>query len=148
MKIRLLPHIQLCAYVLDLNPEDNSSNVSFDSIGNMTIYSRSLFDMENAHIFDLNDLKEKLSHVLINQDYPLNGGILDIVPYELGFLILSEGIMDIYTHKVLYSDVIDCMLHDSNYLESYSQEFRFSSRTEAIKYYHINDNRIEIGLSY
>lgn len=148
MKIRLLPHIQLCAYVLDLNPENNSSNVSFDSIGNMTIYPRSLFDMENAHIFDLNDLKEKLSHVLINQDYPLNGGILDIVPYELGFLILSEGIMDIYTHKVLYSDVIDCMIHDSNYLESYSQEFRFSSRIEAIKYYHINDNRIEIGLSY
>ena len=100
MKIRLLPHIQLCAYILDLNPEDNSSNVSFDSIGNMTIYPRSLFDMENAHIFDLNDLKEKLSYVLINQDYPLNGGILDIVPYELGFLILSEGIMDIYTNKV------------------------------------------------
>ena len=148
MKIRLLPHIQLCAYVLDLNPEDNSSNVSFDSIGNMTIYPRSLFDMENAHIFDLNDLKEKLSHVLINQDYPLNGGILDIVPYELGFLILSEGIMDIYTHKVLYSDVIDCMLQDSSYLESYSQEFRFSSRTEAIKYYHSNDNRIKIGLSH
>ena len=148
MKIRLLPHIQLCAYVLDLNPEDNGSNVSFDSIGNMTIYPRSLFDMENAHIFDLNDLKEKLSHVLINQNYPLNGGILDIVPYELGFLILSEGIMDIYTHKVLYSDVIDCMLQDSSYLESYSQEFRFSSRTEAIKYYHSNDNRIKIGLSY
>ena len=148
MKIRLLPHIQLCAYVLDLNLEDNSSNVSFDSIGNMTIYPRSLFDMENAHIFDLNDLKEKLSHVLINQDYPLNGGILDIIPYELGFLILSEGIMDIYTHKVLYSDVIDCMLRDSSYLESYSQEYRFSSRSEAIKYYHINDNRIEIGLSY
>ena len=148
MKIRLLPHIQLCAYVLDLNPEDNSSNVSFDSIGNMTIYPRSLFDMENAHIFDLNDLKEKLSHVLINQDYPLNGGILDIVPYELGFLILSEGIMDIYTHKVLYSNVIDCMLQDSSYLDSYSQEYRFSSRLEAIKYYHNNDNRIKIGLSY
>ena len=148
MKIRLLPHIQLCAYVLDLNPEDNSSNVSFDSIGNMTIYPRSLFDMENAHIFDLNDLKEKLSYVLINQNYPLNGGILDIVPYELGFLILSEGIMDIYTHKVLYSDVIDCMLRDSSYLDSYSQEYRFSSRSEAIKYYHSNDNRIKIGLSY
>lgn len=148
MKIRLLPHIQLCAYVLDLNPEDNSSNVSFDSIGNMTIYPRSLFDMENSHIFDLNDLKEKLSHVLINQDYPLNGSILDIVPYELGFLILSEGIMDIYTHKVLYSDVIDCMLRDTSYLDSYSQEYRFSSRSEAIKYYHSNDNRIKIGLSY
>lgn len=148
MKIRLLPHIQLCAYVLDLNPEDNSSNVSFDSIGNMTIYPRSLFDMENAHTFDLNALKEKLSHVLINQDYPLNGGILDIIPYELGFLILSEGIMDIYTHKVLYSDVIDCMLRDSSYLDSYSQEYRFSSRSEAIKYYHSNDNRIKIGLSY
>ena len=48
MKIHLLPHIQLCAYVLDLNPEDNSSNVSFDSIGNMTIYPRFLFDMENT----------------------------------------------------------------------------------------------------
>lgn len=148
MKIRLLPHIQLCAYVLDLNPEDNSSNVSFDSIGNMTIYSRSLFDVDNSYIFDLKDLKDKLSYVLINQDYPLNGGILDIIPYELGFLIISEGILDIYTHKVLYSDVIDCMIHDSNYLESYSQEFRFSSRIEAVKYYHSNDNRIKIGLSY
>ena len=30
MKIRLLPHIQLCAYVLDLNLEDNSSNETFE----------------------------------------------------------------------------------------------------------------------
>lgn len=148
MKIRLLPHIQLCAYVLDLNPNDNGSNISFDSIGNMTIHARSLFDMDNSYTFDLYDLKEKLSDVLINEEYPLNGGILEIIPYELGFLIISEGIIDIYTHKVLYADVIDCMLRDTKSLSSYSQEYRFSSKISAIKHYHNHDNRIEIGLSY
>lgn len=98
----------------------------------MTIYPRSLFNMENAHIFDLNDLKEKLSHVLINQDYPLNGGILDIVPYELGFLILSEGIMDIYTHKVLYSDVIDYAITNNRLPVSYGYSAQLIETESAV----------------
>lgn len=124
-------------YVTFLNDSDRrvkSCLVSYSlSIFNLD-YEKTKTDIANFFDTNYSDL--------------MNGPIKGVILYELGAVIFSESTNNIYTHTVLYADVLDAIQNNKNDCKSYRQSYRFSNIKNAVDYYQYYSNRINANLAW
>ncbi len=148
--INLLYYPEAGGLVLDrLNQYKTNPYIDFLSDSERKI--KSCLVSHNLSIFNLN--YEKIKSDIINffdTNYSdvMNGPIKGVILYELGAVIFSESVNNIYTHTVIYADILDSIQYNKNECKSYRQSYRFSNIKNAVGYYQYYSNRINANLAW
>lgn len=148
--INLLYYPEAGGLVLDrLNQYKTNPYINFLSDSEREI--KSCLVSHNLSVFNLN--YEKIKSDIINffdTNYSdvMNGPIKGVILYELGAVIFSEGVNNIYTHTVIYADILDSIYNNKKECKSYQQSYRFSNIKNAVGYYQYYSNRINANLAW
>lgn len=148
--INLLYHADLNYLFLDQKLEYGKKDyITFNTDSSRKVKSTSIIN--SLSLFDLNyeETKSKMANFLSTYySDVLNGPIIGIVMYELGSVIFTDSGTNIYTHTVIYADILDCIQYNKSECKSYQQSYRFSNIQSAFNYYCHYSNRINVNLAW